>query len=98
MRRECQTAGRGDVWRVFEGRILAEVFDQGPVIGYEALAMELKLKSPAQAANLLVTAKRMSARLLRAAVAEYESSEDGIDAELAELRNSLAGPAPADVD
>lgn len=98
MRRQCEVGGRLDVWRVFEGRILAEVFDEGPVVGYEALAIELKLKSPAQAANLLVTAKRMYARLLRAAVAEYESTEEGIEAELAELQKCLAGPAPRDAD
>ena len=56
--------------------------------------------SSAQAANLLVTAKRMYARLLRLAVGEYESDPDAIDHEIADLRRLLAAhpaaPAPGD--
>ena len=98
MKEECRRTGREDVWRVFEGRILAEVFEDRPVVGYEELARSLKLKSPTQAANLLVTAKRMYARLLRLAVAEYEREEADIETELAELQRSLAGPAPREAD
>ena len=98
MQEECRKTGREDVWQVFEGRILAEVFGEAPVAGYEELARSLKLKSPTQAANLLVTAKRMYARLLRSAVAEYERDEADVEAELADLHRSLAGPAPREAD
>jgi hypothetical protein len=90
MRQECARSQRADVWAVFEGRILAEVFGKGRVVPYEELAAGLKLESPSQAANLLVTAKRMYARLLRLAVGEYETDPDAIDAEIADLRRILA--------
>ena len=100
MRQECERTNRPDVWAVFEGRILAEVFGTGRVVPYEELAAGLQLESPSQAANLLVTAKRMYARLLRLAVAEYESDPGAIDAEIADLRhilsNNVLGDTPGD--
>ena len=96
MREECVRTGRGDVWAVFEGRILGEVFGTGRVIPYEELAAGLGLESPSQAANLLVTAKRMYARLLRLAVGEYEADLGAIDAEIADLRRVLAADVPGE--
>jgi tetratricopeptide (TPR) repeat protein len=100
MHQECTRTSRPDVWAVFEGRILAEVFGTGRVVPYEDLAAALQLESPSQAANLLVTAKRMYARLLRLAVGEYESDLGAIDAEIADLRRILAadvlGAAPGE--
>jgi len=96
MRTECHRTHRPDIWAVFEGRILAEVFgnaaDGSTLTSYETLARTLKLDSPAQAANLLVTAKRMYARLLRAAVAQYERHPEDIDAEITDLRRLLQTP------
>ena len=92
MRAECTQTGREDVWTVFEGRVLAEVFDQRPPVSYETLRESLHLESPMQAANLLVTGKRMYARLLRSAVAEYERDAQDVDAEIAGLRRILSQP------
>jgi DNA-directed RNA polymerase specialized sigma24 family protein len=96
MREQCAATGRADVWAVFEGRVLAEIFEDRPPVSYEQLAARFGLQSPAQAANLLITAKRMYARLLRTAVAEYEPDEARIDAEIADLRRLLS-VAPAAV-
>jgi DNA-directed RNA polymerase specialized sigma24 family protein len=98
MRRECAATGRADIWTVFEGRILADIFGTDGAVRYESLAATLQLKSPTQAANLVVTAKRMYARLLRMAVGEYESDPDAIEAEIADLRRVLAAGngAPAE--
>jgi hypothetical protein len=98
MRQECLRTERMDVWTVFEGRVLAEIFGGTlnaasaitNVVSYETLAQQLNLESPTQAANLLITAKRTYARLLRAAVAEYEFDPESIDAEITELREILA--------
>jgi predicted negative regulator of RcsB-dependent stress response len=79
-----------DVWTVFQHRVLAEVFDSREALPYDTLAQQLGLDSPTRAANLLVTAKRTYARLLRAAVAEYELDADKIDQEIAELRDLLS--------
>jgi DNA-directed RNA polymerase specialized sigma24 family protein len=94
MKRECQQTGRMDVWIVFEGRILADIFGRQPVMSYDELARRCRLVSPTQAANLLVTAKRMYARLLRAAVGEYELNVDDVEREIAELRQMVSA-APA---
>jgi transcriptional regulator with XRE-family HTH domain len=75
---------------VFEGRVLAEALQERP-LAYEALAERYGLRSPAQAANLLVTAKRMYARLMRSAVGEYERDEAEVDEEIRDLRRILAG-------
>jgi len=96
MQRECAATGRKDVWAVFEGRVLAEIYGGREVVSYEELAERVKLASPTQAANLLVTGKRMYARLLRAAVAEYELNLDDVDREIAELREMLAGSNEGD--
>jgi hypothetical protein len=90
MHEECVRSGRDDVWLVFEGRLLAEAWGNMPVISYDVLMEKLKLRSPSQAANLLVTAKRMYLRLLRSAVSEYEKDDSDIDTELASLRDVLA--------
>jgi DNA-directed RNA polymerase specialized sigma24 family protein len=89
MREECARTGRPDIWAVFEGRVLAEIFADGTCVSYKELAARLHLGSPGQAANLLVTAKRMYARLLRAAVSEYELEPEDVDAEIADLRRIL---------
>ena len=95
MKRECRESGRLDLWTVFEGRILARIMDNQESVSYESLAKDLKLSSPIQAANLLVTAKRMYARLLREAIAEYEREPADVDQEIADLREILArSPIP----
>jgi len=93
MELECRQTNRPDIWLVFEGRILSELFGKGPLLSYQSLAETLRLSSPTQAANLLVTAKRMYARLLRQAVGEYEKNPEDIEAEIADLRHVLAADA-----
>jgi DNA-directed RNA polymerase specialized sigma24 family protein len=90
MKDECRRTNRFNVWIVFEARLLAAAFENSTPTSYEDLASQLGLTSPVQAANLLVTAKRTYARLLRAAVAEYESDPSRIDDEISDLREILA--------
>jgi hypothetical protein len=47
-------------------------------------------KSPTEASNALVTAKRMFVRALRSVVAEYATDEAGINGEIEELRAILS--------
>lgn len=89
MRGECLDSGRMDVWSVFHARTLEPVFSGTAPEPYELLATRLGLPSPTQAANLLVTAKRMYARLLRSAIAEYEFDEASIEQEVADLHRCL---------
>jgi RNA polymerase sigma-70 factor (ECF subfamily) len=94
MRHECRRTRRPDVWAVFQTRILAPIYDNTPPPSYADLAKTLHLASPTQAANLLVTAKRLYARLLRTAIAEYERDDAAIDDELAALHNALSEARP----
>jgi DNA-directed RNA polymerase specialized sigma24 family protein len=96
MKQECRHTGRADIWRVFEARVLADIFGAAEMTPYERLAAELNLRTPAQAANLLVTGKRMYERLLRAAVGEYEAEPEDIDAEIADLRRILSASGAID--
>jgi RNA polymerase sigma-70 factor (ECF subfamily) len=89
MRTECARDGRPDVWGVFDARVLGPTLRDEPVMEYADLVQKFGFKSPAQASNVLVTAKRMFERILRALVAEY-AQEDEIEEELNDLRNILA--------
>ena len=91
MRDECERSNRTDVWNVFDARLLGPVLQGSPSMDYDILVDRFGLTSPSQAANLLVTAKRMYARVLRSVVAEYALSEEEIEAEIAELKSILAG-------
>jgi RNA polymerase sigma-70 factor (ECF subfamily) len=90
MRNECEKSERPDIWGVFEGRVLAAAVESSKPVEYEELAIRFGFDSIAQAANVLVTAKRMFARALRSVVGEYEKDEADIDAEIAELWAALS--------
>ena len=85
-----------DIWNIFKERILGPFFQSRAAASYEELARRFQLASPTTAANLLVTGKRMYARLLRAAVGEYEMEADSINAEIADLWQILAKSSNAE--
>lgn len=90
MQAECQHAGRADVWGVFEARVLAPILEGAEPLAYEQLLARFGFRSPADASNALVTAKRMFGRILRRVVSEYAADEDDVDAEIQELQEILA--------
>jgi RNA polymerase sigma-70 factor (ECF subfamily) len=90
MQQRCEGTDREDLWRVFQARILAPATDATPPIPYSELVRSLGLTSPAQASNVLITAKRLFTRSLRSVIAEYERDENQIDAEIADLRRILS--------
>ena len=85
MREECEAAGRKDVWTVFQERVVAPTCEGAEPTPYAELTTRLGLASDAQAANLLVTAKRHFGRALRSVVAEYVGDDRLVDGELREL-------------
>jgi DNA-directed RNA polymerase specialized sigma24 family protein len=89
MQEECQTSGRDDVWGVFDARLLAEL-DGQPPLPYDELVSRFHLKSPTHAMNLLITAKRMYERCLRAVVAEYTPDAAEVDNEIQQLSEILS--------
>ena len=90
MREECDRLGRADVWGVFQCRLADPILQGGPAVEYTQLVARFDLKSPAQAANVLVTGKRMFARFLRNEIGRYACNSDEIDAEIDELYQILA--------
>jgi RNA polymerase sigma-70 factor (ECF subfamily) len=90
MEAHCIGLGRNDVWTMFQARVLAPAFEGAKARSYAQLVEELGLPSPAQAGNVLITAKRMFLRCLRSVIAEYERDEEQIDVEIAELRRIIS--------
>ena len=64
MRRECDRFNRADIWGVFEARV-RPMFGNAEPVPYEQLVERFGFRSPAQASNVLIGAKRMFERVLR---------------------------------
>ena len=90
MRSECESSGRGELWSLFECRVVGPTLEGKPSLGYGELVERFGLSSPTQASNMLVTAKRMYVRVLRSVIGEYARDEQEIDDELADLQAILA--------
>ena len=91
----CDLLGRPDVWAVFRGRLMAPALEEARPLPYEELVERFGLRSPAQAHQLLTTAKRTFVRNLRAVVAEYvddPADEAQVDEEIADLERILSHP------
>ena len=94
MRAECQRTSRPDVWGVFEHRVLAPSLHGAEPLPYEQLVKTYALDSTAQASNVLMTAKRTFARMLRSVIAESAEDDAEIEEDLKDLKQILAqGPA-----
>ena len=91
MQEECETLGRTDVWGVFECRVVAPTLQGAEPADYQHLIDRFGFKSPVQASNVLITAKRMYARTLRSVVGEYALDNGEIESEIRELREILSG-------
>jgi RNA polymerase sigma-70 factor (ECF subfamily) len=89
MQEECKAGGRDDLWVIFESRVVQPILGEAETLPYETLIQKLGLESPTQAANLLTTAKRMFARILRGIMSDYAKDEE-IEQELQELRQILS--------
>ncbi len=89
MESHCLSGNRKPIWNVFECRILKPLFDEVAPLPYEELVAQFGLESPAQASNLLITAKRMFGRFLRSVIAEYAQGDEEIETEIQELKAIL---------
>ncbi len=89
MQKACTEENREDVWSIFSSRLLDPMLGGDKPEPYDALVARLGLRSPSQASNLLVTAKRMFARHLRQAVCDTVGDPAQVEEELEELKKSL---------
>ena len=90
MRQRCEAQDRNDLWGLFQSRLMDPILSGSEPAEYRELVERFGLKSPAHASNVLITAKRMFARTLRAVVAEYCQDDQEIESEIEELRQILA--------
>jgi hypothetical protein len=89
MQTECTQSRRPDIWGIFESRIVAPILENAKALPYEQLVRRFGFRSPVQAANALVTAKRMFVRILRSVIAEY-AGVSAVDDEIRDLQQILA--------
>lgn len=90
MQDHCISNARPDLWEVFQGRVLAATLEGGAVVPYAELAARLGWATPAQGSNVLVTANRMFARVLRATVGRYELAPEDVEREIDSLHEILS--------
>jgi hypothetical protein len=90
MKKECAEQNRPDIWRMFQLRLLGPFYEGTQPPAYQELVAEFGFRSPAQASNVLITAKRMFIRLLRARIAEYEPNAEAVEEEIRSLRKILS--------
>jgi hypothetical protein len=94
MHTELHRRGRLEIWSVFEQRVLLPLLDDQPATSYADLIQRFQFKSPSQAFNALVTAKRMFQRHLTSVLTEYAGNNQDLDAELSSLRSILKSALP----
>jgi RNA polymerase sigma-70 factor (ECF subfamily) len=86
MERSCAVSENTHIWKIFQSRVIQPALEGAEPLPYDQLVAQFGLKSPAQATNALATAKRMFARHLRAVVAQYETGDQAIKAEIEALK------------
>lgn len=96
MEKSCTVSDCSHVWKIFQVRLLRPALEGVEPLPYPDVIAQFGFKSPAQATNALASAKRMFARHLRAVVAQYESGDAAVRAELEGLRLFLTRAAPAE--
>lgn len=90
MRNDCESTGRSQVWEIFLGRVWLTAASGREIESYESMVSRLGLESPAQASNLLMTAKRQFRRTLEAVISEYVITPTAVMVEVTELQRILA--------
>jgi DNA-directed RNA polymerase specialized sigma24 family protein len=89
MKDECGKKQRADLWEIFEGKIVAPIFEDKPPVSYEELVLRFGFKSPREAVNLFVTARRMFLRCLEVEAARYMADDSDIQGEIRYLLEIL---------
>lgn len=91
---DCRKPGkqqpkRSHIWEIFSLRILNPILQETQPPSYDELVHMFGLKSPTEGTNMLLSAKRIFERHLKAVVGEYEQQDRATQFEIAELKESL---------
>lgn len=85
MEADCRAKRREDLWEIFQARVAEPLLSGSSAKSYTDLVERYQIKTPRQAINLLVTAKRCFTRNLRKAISRYVRDESEIDEEIKDL-------------
>src|SRR5580658_4468171 len=66
---------RGQIWEMFRIRLLEPFFDDAPQVPYDKLIASFGLKSPTDASNMLLSAKRIFKMHLTRVIKEYAEAD-----------------------
>lgn len=91
MQAECLAKGCAERWGVFEARLLNPILNGAEAVAFETLVAKYGFRSPAEASNVLITAKRHFDRVLRQVVAEYAGDGADVEEEILALKRVLSG-------
>jgi len=94
MEADCRTPGndqprRTQLWELFQVRLLEPIFQDTPPPPYEALIARFGLKSPMDASNTLLSAKRIFKAHLARVIQEYAGQDAATAREIAALEEFL---------
>ena len=94
MEADCRQPGleqpkRSYIWEIFKIRLLSPFLEDAESWSYEEVVEKFKLRSPSEASNMLLSAKRMFQRHLLAVISEYEGRTKA-EVELEDLKRLLA--------
>ena len=80
---------RGQIWEMFRIRLLEPVFNDAPAPSYDELIEQFGLKSPTDASNTLLSAKRIFKAHLGKVIKEYAGQDAATTAEIKALEDFL---------
>jgi hypothetical protein len=95
MEADCQDPAqdqprRRQIWEMFRIRLLEPMFEDKAPVPYEEMVKRFDLKSPTDASNMLLTAKRMFKAHLGRVVREYADQDAAAALEIQELEEFIA--------
>jgi len=94
MESDCRQPGldqpkRSYIWEIFNIRLLSPCLEDTDPWPYEKVVEQFTLRSPSEASNMLLSAKRIFERHLLAVISEYEGRSNAM-VELEDLKRLLA--------
>jgi hypothetical protein len=94
MEADCRKPGkdqprRSCIWEMFRIRLLEPLFNDAPQMPYDQLVERFGLKSPLDASNTLLSAKRMFKSHLDNVICDYAGKDAATDLELLALKDFL---------
>jgi hypothetical protein len=81
---------RANTWEMFRIRLLGPIFDDATPVPYEQLIERFGLRSPMDASNMLLSAKRIFKMHLTSVIKEYAEQDSATAAEVSALEEFLS--------